>query len=171
MSLLLVGASYFRGKDQDRVGLDKQGIPVDASDLFEETVLRDLVRGIFRAYYEGFVGAEFSEKLPLDIDNLISRMIEEMGVDRHMEEVLRVADQQQMSDDEFRAFLRESGYPEQKIRSLRKGVEDITVFTGPHLGGFNEQISLPELIEAVGTMSAMCIQGRYWKDNFSEPPP
>ena len=35
--------------------------------------------------------------------------------------------------------------------------------SGPHLGEFNHDISLPELIEGVGTMSALCIAGKYQK--------
>jgi hypothetical protein len=30
------------------------------------------------------------------------------------------------------------------------------------------QISLPEMIEAVATMSALCIAGRFWQLNFKE---
>ena len=37
----------------------------------------------------------------------------------------------------------------------------LAVHTGPHLGGFNQRTSLPELIESVGSMSALCIFGRY----------
>jgi hypothetical protein len=88
-------------------------------------------------------------------------MIEAMGVDRHMEEVLRVADQMEMSDESFKAFLKSRGYSEDDIKVLKKGVEDVTVYTGPHLGGFNERISIPELTESVGAMSALCIAGRY----------
>jgi hypothetical protein len=94
-------------------------------------------------------------------------MIEEMGVDRYMEEILRVVDQKEMSDEGFRKFLGERGYSEDQMRGFKKGVEDITIYTGPHLGGFNERISLPELIESVETMSALCIVGRYYRENFS----
>jgi hypothetical protein len=72
-----------------------------------------------------------------------------------------------MSDKEFSKFLGERGYSEDEIKGFKKGVEDITIYTGPHLGGFNERISLPELIESAGTMAALCIAGRYWRDNFS----
>jgi len=166
-SLLLVAGSYFRNKDRGRVGLDGQGNPMDARDLFDKQFLMELVQGISLSYYHGFVGTEFAGKVPFDYGKLTSRMIDEMGVDRHMEEVLRVVDQKQMSYEEFRKFLGERGYSEDEIKGFKKGVEDITIYTGPHLGGFNERISLPELIESVGTMAALCIAGRYWRENFS----
>ena len=88
-------------------------------------------------------------------------MIEEMGVDRHMEEILRVADQKEMSAANFRMFLEERGVKAQAVDPSKRGVADIVIDSGPHLGGFNETISLPELIESVGTMSALCIAGRF----------
>ena len=95
-------------------------------------------------------------------------MIEEMGVDRHMQELLRAVDQDAMTDDAFRLFMRERGYKDLEIRHLQKGQQDLRIQSGPHLGGFNEQISLPELIEAVATISALCIAGRFWQLNFNE---
>jgi hypothetical protein len=171
ISLLLVAGSYFRHKDRGRVGLDGQGKPMDARDLFDKGILKELVKGIVLSYYHGFVGTELSGEIPLDFHHLSSRMIEEMGVDRHMEEVLRVADQRQMSDAEFSRFLSERGFSESKIRGFRKGFKDITVYSGPHLGGFNERISLPELIESAGTISALCVVARYWREKFSESLP
>jgi hypothetical protein len=98
---------------------------------------------------------------PLDAGALAGRMIEEMGVDRHMEEVLRAADQNAMTRAEFENFLRRRGFPASRIETLRQGEGDLTVPTGPHLGGFNQPISLPELITAVETMAAVCIAGRH----------
>lgn len=167
-SLLLVAGSYFRNKDIGRVGIDWQGNPVDARDLFDKQFLAELVQGISLSYYHGFVGTEFTGKLAIDFDELASRMIEEMGVDRYMEEILRDVDQKQMSDEEFRKFLAGRGYSENEMKGFKRGVQDVTVYTGPHLGGFNERISLPELIESIGTISALCIAGRYWRENFSE---
>jgi hypothetical protein len=153
--------SYFRNKDRSRVGFDSEGRPVDARDLFDKDLLKELIQDIFHGYYRGFVSHEFRGAFPIDLDHLTSRMIDEMGVDRHMEEILRVADQNQMTPDEFEIFLRRRGLPNEKIMSLQKGAEDITIHSGPHLGEFNHPISLPELIEAVGTMSSLCIAGRY----------
>jgi hypothetical protein len=169
-SLLLVTGSYFRYKDRARVGHDGQGNPVDARDLFDKPLLRELIEGILHGYYHGFVGTELTGDVPVDFDELSSRMIEEMGVDRYMEEVLRVVDQRQMSDERFTAFLAERGYAADQIRGLKRGAEDITLCTGPHLGGFNERISLPEIIEAVETMSALCIAGRYCREWLSADP-
>jgi hypothetical protein len=37
------------------------------------------------------------------------------------------------------------------------------VHTGPHLGAFNNRISLPELTELVAAGAALCIAGRFWR--------
>ena len=111
---------------------------------------------------------EFSGELPFDFDKFTERMIDEMGVDRHMEEILRVVDQAEMTDEEFMSFLEERGYTEKEVKEFQKGEEDIIMYTGPHLGGFNQRISLPELIETVGSMSALCIFGRYWREKSPE---
>ena len=163
-SLLLVSGSYFRNKDGSRIGFDKYGRPVDTRDLFDKQYLEELIRGIFLSYYSGFVTDEFKGRFPFDLSRLASRMIEEMGVDRHMEEILRVADQKEMTDEEFRYYLVTGGYLDEEINTFRKGIEDIVIYRGPHLGEFNHRISLPELIESVGTMSALCIAGRYWRE-------
>jgi hypothetical protein len=78
-----------------------------------------------------------------------------------MEETLRVQDQIEMSEEAFEGFLRRRGYSDEALAKEKKGIRDITTYTGPHLGGFNQGISIPELIEAVGTMAALSISGRY----------
>jgi len=161
LSLLLVIGSWFRNKDPQRVGIDHHGNPIDARDLFEKRPLRDLIEGLFLHYYQGFVGRAFVGGIPVHLDQLCARMIEEMGVDRHMEEILRVTDQRRMTESDFRRYLFDQGFDEGTISSIKKGARDIRILSGPHLGGFNERISLPELIEAVGTMSALCVLGRY----------
>lgn len=161
LSLFLIAGSYFRNKDRDRVGFDESGEPVDARDLFDKCLLKELIQGIFLSYYHGFVEKQFRGEIPVGLDELAIRMIDEMGVDRHMEEILRIADQDQMTDMEFRNFLCQKGYTNTQAQKMRKGLEDITILSGPHLGEFNHRISLPELIESVGTMSALCIVGRY----------
>lgn len=162
LSLLLITGSYFRNKDHTRAGFDKLGNPVDARDLFDQMFLTVLIYRIFCSYYAGFVCEAFEGDFPVDLDVLAARMIDEMGVDRYMEEILRAADQKQMSVQEFQRFLRIRGFSRKKISSLKKGVQDIIIYSGPHLGAFNHRISLPELIEAVGTMSSLCIAGRYF---------
>jgi hypothetical protein len=161
LSLLLVAGSYFRARDSRRVGHLPGGEPVDARDLFDANLLIRVIEEIFRGYYRGFVGRPMQGAAPLDAGALAGRMIEEMGVDRHMEEVLRAADQNAMTRAEFENFLRRRGFPASRIATLRQGEGDLTVPTGPHLGGFNQPISLPELITAVETMAAACIAGRH----------
>lgn len=165
LSLLLVTGSYFRNKNPSLVGLDKCGNPVDARCLFEQNTLREIVKGVFTNYYHGFTGMAFCDSLPFDLDRLIRRMIDEMGVDRHMVEILRVADQKVMTDKAFCRFLCERGYDRQKIHRMEKGAKDIVINSGPHLGEFNHTISLPEIIDSVGSVSALCMAGRYQKEN------
>ncbi len=161
LSLLLVAGSYFRNKDVSRIGFDKNGKPVDARDLFNRQFFKEIIQGIFQNYYHGFTKTEFTGELPLNLDELTLRMIEEMGVDRHMEEIFRAADQQEMTDKEFSRFLKTRGYSDKEINNFQRGEKDISIHSGPHLGEFNHDISLPELIEAVGTMSALCVAGKY----------
>ena len=85
-----------------------------------------------------------------------------------MEEIFRATDQQEMSDDEFNKFLLDRGHTENSLNGLSKGLEDITIMTGPHLGGFNQRISLPELIHFTGTAASYCISGRYIVDQSLE---
>ncbi len=161
LSLLLLTGSYFRNKDSEMVGLDRHGRPVDARALFDRGFLKEIVYDIFCNYYRGFVSDDFKGNLPIDLDEFVTRMIDEMGVDRYMEEVLRVTDQNLMTDEEFKSFLKRRGFSSEKTKLFQKGGKDIVFQSGPHLGEFNHTISLPELIEAVGTMSSLCIAGRY----------
>ena len=161
LSLCLVAGSYFRNQDRGRVGFDRKGDPIDARDLFDKQFLKEVIRGIFGSYYHGFVGKKFRRVLPVDFDELSARMVDEMGVDRYMEEILRVVDQREMTDEEFASFLEARGYSEEAAKGFQKGLKEIPIHTGPHLGGFNQRTSLPELIESVGSMSALCMFGRY----------
>ncbi len=169
LSLLLVAASFFRNRDKAMTGLDPAGQPVDARFLFDRGHLRQLLETIFLSYYQGFTGEGYQGELPVDFDKLAERMIEEMGVDRHMEEMLRQVDQQQMSDEQFYDFLEDRGLPPAQARRAVRGAADIVLHTGPHLGGFNQQISIPELISATATMAATCVLGRYFHDPASAP--
>jgi len=161
LSLLLVAGSVFRCREATRVGLDKEGNPLDTRDLFDRRLLGTMIREIFWSYHNGFTGSRASIPLPLDPERLVERMIEEMGVDRHMTELLRRTDQKALSDSEFFGFLQERGYDADRLEGMVRGEKDILIKSGPHLGDFNRQISLPELIEAVAAMSAVCIAGRY----------
>ncbi|SMC24635.1 hypothetical protein SAMN02746041_02070 [Desulfacinum hydrothermale DSM 13146] len=170
LSLLLVAGSYFRNRDPRRRGLQPDGSPVDARDLFDPPLLKKILRSVFERYYEGVTGGLPAPEPGWDLDHLAHRMIEEMGVDRHMEEILRVPDQEQMADDEFRDFLMERGLSPHEALRYRRGAEDIVLHTGPHLGAFNDRISLPEMIRFVGTASALCISGRYFHRRHSAEP-
>ena len=165
LSLLLVTGSFFRNKKPTMVGLDDDGLPIDARTLFKRNVLKEIVVSIFKNYYEGFTGLSCIDDLPINIDRLIDRMIEEMGVDRHMTEIFRIVDQQTMSDMAFNAFLIERGYAEEKAKVLKRGEQDLIIHSGPHLGEFNRAISLPEIIDAISSISAMCMAGRYRREN------
>ena len=166
LGMLLVAGSYFRAKDPDRMGVDAHGEPVDARDLFDRDALEGVVQEIFKSYYHGFVGQAYRSGPPLDTCSLAERMIEEMGVDRHMGETLRLVDQEAMRDEEFRDFLLERGYSRESAARMRRGDEDVVIPTGPHLGDFNSRISLPEIIEFVALASASCISARYFRENI-----
>jgi len=168
LSLFLVTGSYFRNKNEKQVGFDPNGNPVDVRFLFDKDLLEDIISGIFQNYYLGFTGVCYHGCLPFDGKQLAVRMIDEMGVDRYMEEILRVADQTEMSEEEFRLFLTQRGFSDTKIKRFNKGEKDIVIHSGPHLGGFNERISIPELIEAVAAMSGMCIGGKFWREHFGK---
>ncbi len=161
LSLLLVAGSHFRARDKTKMGLDEKGQPVDARDLFDRQMLEKMVREIFDGYFAGFTGTSSSPLLPVDLDRLVPRMVEEMGMDRHMTELLRRVDQNALTDSEFFAFLNMRGYDADRCDGLKRGEKDILITGGPHLGDFNRQISLPELIECVAAMSAVCIAGRF----------
>ena len=164
LSLLLVAGSYFRHRDADKVGLTSSGEPTDVRHLFDRTLLRELTEGIFHNYYAGFVGEDYADEMPLHTDELVARMTDDMGVDNHMEEILRMADQEQMSDEAFRAHLTRRGMGRAEIEALKKGEAEIILHTGPHLGGFNQRISLPELIRFLETAAALCIAHRYGRE-------
>ena len=161
LSLLLVAGSHFRCRDKTKMGLDENGQPVDARGLFDRQLLQAMILDVFEGYFAGFTGTSASPALPVDLDRLVPRMVEEMGVDRHMTELLRRVDQAHMTDAAFLDFLRQRGYADDRLEGLIRGEEDILIPSGPHLGDFNRQTSLPELIECVAAMSAVCIAGRF----------
>jgi hypothetical protein len=166
-SLILIAGSYFRNHGDCRTGFDDNGDPVDVRDFFDEPFFKKTVKQIFNNYYHGFTGEEFTGTFPMDLDWFIIRLIEEMGVDRHMEEILRIAEQKTMSQADFFEFLSVRGFQAEHINQMEKGEEDITIHTGPHLGGFNQQISIPELIEFTAAAAALCISDRYCNEKFA----
>jgi hypothetical protein len=160
LSLLLVLGSYFRSRAPARLGTDPTGAPVDVRGLFDPQLMRDTILDVFSMYCEGLTGQQPRFPLPVDVENLVLRMIEEMGVDRHMTEILRKADQMQMSEDAFTRFLARRG---KDAAGVKKAADDIVLETGPHLGAFNETISLPELIRAVEAFSGLAVAARFRK--------
>ncbi|NNG00324.1 MAG: SidJ-related pseudokinase [Desulfobacteraceae bacterium] len=161
LSLLLVTASYFRNKNKTLKGMDTKGQPVDTRHLFDRILLEKWIKGIYIHYYHGVVGRSPAGEFPIRLKRLVARMIAEMGVDRHMDEILRPADQDNMSQAAFSAFLSDRGYSALEISQMEKGARDIIIHSGPHLGEFNRPISLPELNQAVAAFSASCISGCY----------
>ena len=164
ISLLLVAGSYFRNQAPDRMGLDPCGRPVDVRDLFDRPLLQIMIDDIYQAYYEGFTGEVLPEDMAIKPIHLADRMIQEMGVDRHMEEILRVVDQDAMDPAMFVSFLHSRGFPRKAAARMPKGKNDIPLMTGPHLGGFNQPISLPELIDFAAVGAARCVAGRFRKE-------
>lgn len=163
LSLLLVAGSVFRLQDPSLVGLDQAGRPTDARHLFHPRQLRQMVQTIFMNYFLGFVGRAYTGPSPAGLDSLVERMIREMGVDRHMNEILRRQDQVGMRRREFVGLLREKGMSAEQARRTPQAERDLLLPTGPHLGDFNSRISLPELIDFTAGCAGTCIAAR-WLD-------
>ncbi|NMC49874.1 MAG: hypothetical protein GYA47_10710, partial [Desulfovibrio sp.] len=154
--------------DPARVGLAADGRPVDARELFDPDLFATGLAAIFTAYFEGFAGRPAAGDPPFDAQALAGRLVEEMGVDRHMMEMVRVADQEAMDDAAFAAFLTGRGLPPEEAARLRRGERDIALPTGPHLGEFNGPISAPELITFTAVAAAKCVAGRYFAQHMAE---
>jgi len=161
LSLLLVTGSYYRNKEVSLSGLDERGNPVDTRSLFDMEHLEQSILTIVDGYHRGFTKKPLKEDLEAWARDLAIQMREEMGVDKHMEEVLRAADQKDMTDDAFRLFLMERGLSHEASAGFNKGEKDISLLTGPHLGGFNQHISIPQMIDFVATVAALCVASRF----------
>jgi hypothetical protein len=160
IALLLTAGAYFRCREPGRMGRTPDGGPVDARDLFDADLLARFVEAIMLGYFEGFVGKPYDLSLSLRAWPLVDRMIEEMGVDRHMREVFRAQDQLRMDRSGFERFLAERFMAPEDIAPLVQGADDIELLTGPHLGGFNRRISLPELVEHAASWAGLCVAAR-----------
>lgn len=163
ISLLLVAGSAFRMRDPKLVGRLDDGRPADARHLFDAALLERIIVRSFAGYHEGFVGGP-ARTVPVDAAALAGRMIAEMGVDRHMTELLRLPDQEAMTDAAFQAFLVSRGMAPEAAAGLRRGEAEVALETGPHLGDFNNRTSLPELNEAAAAMVAACLAARHVRD-------
>lgn len=113
--------------------------------------------GVCEHYFKGLTESDTFDPAPFNIPALIEQLIEKMGIDEHMQEALRVPDQAGMDDEQFEKFLVDRGVTFIPV----KGKEDIVLFTGPHLGEFNQPISIPELIEFLFKFSAFCVASCY----------
>ncbi|WP_415718676.1 SidJ-related pseudokinase [Maridesulfovibrio sp.] len=166
MSILLVLGSWFRAQEPELCGLDADNDPIDARHLFDSEFFEKAVKRCFDQYYSGFTGKDFCNEIDLHIPKLVQDMINEMGVDRHMFEFMRVVDQELLEESEFRKYLIKCGMEPEKAYSIEKNKEDIPLVTGPHLGGFNSTISLPEIIEWSAMAAGCCIASRALGDRW-----
>ena len=153
-SLLLVAGSHFRSLAGPG-GLPPHTPGKDRRSLFDCGELEGIIEAISDGYYRGYTGR--SNAFPCRDKNalLARRMIQEMGTNLYMDELLRVRDQAEMNDDDFYQFLMERGYSERQAHSTPRASSDITLLTGPHLGHFNGKISCPELIEFTATLASI----------------
>lgn len=165
LGFVLVLGSVFRNLNPDQVGWNPQGKPHDLRCLFDEQFFYDTFQAVAGFYYQAFTG--LSDRIPdtLVKKKLIKQLINVMGIDVHMEETLRMRDQLNMTEDRFSEFLISRGYSQDRIRTMKKDESDIVLTTGPHLGGFNQAISVPELIEFLFCFSALCVADRYLHEN------
>jgi len=163
LSFILVIGSYFRNKAPSKKREKEDHLPCDTRDFFDKDLFSELIRGVVEHYYEGIVGQNPSPCLFLGLPGLIESLIERMGVDEHMEEILRVEDQLTMSETDFALFLMERGIKE--TCQYSQGEKEIVLITGPHLGGFSQPISVPDLIEFLFCLSSLCVSDRYLMEN------
>ncbi len=174
LSLILVTGSCFRNIDipgtinplTGKSGVDANGDTLDARTLFDKPLLKTLLATIVTNYYKGFTRGDtcnciLPEDLITDIDIVAESIIDEMGQDKHMEEIFRVADQHEMSDDAFLRFLDERGIKPSHLNHHEKGKHDIITHTGPHLGGFNQKFSIPDLTDLLARTASLCITAKF----------
>ncbi len=161
LSLLLMAGSYFRMREPKKIGLNKEGNPYDMRRLFSKNKMQEVIHSIVKSYFTGFVGEQMPSLKFEGMGDFVEKLIQEMGVDRHMTEFLRIRDQEEMSQEEFEKFLRLHGYTPHQITEIKKGEKDISLLTGPHLGEFNGRISVPEIIPFLAGVAGMVISSKH----------
>ncbi len=153
LSFILVIGSVFRNKAPDRRGLTPAATPEDTRDLFDRAAFESMIADVSDNYFKGLCKTGLPQELLQTIPRLTRELIQTMGYDEHMEEVLRIQDQNRMTKEQYQQFLHQRG-----IKTIPpKGQTDILLNTGPHLGGFNQSISVPELIEYLFRFSALAV--------------
>jgi len=165
LGFVLVAGSFFRNKAPEKLGFDENGNPVDTRYLFDRPLFLALFKAVVKLYYHGITSVPLKRLDHFLDDSLIDRLIESMGIDHHMEETLRIQDQNNMSDADFNDFLISRGCGHPTIKNINKGQKDIVLNTGPHLGGFNQPISVPELVDFLFCLSSLCVSDRYIMEN------
>ncbi len=120
------------------------------------------------AIIKGSPERQYQGEIDLHVADLVQvHDLNEMGVDNHMFEFMRVVDQEILEDAEFRKYLLKCGMEPDKVSSIEKDKEDIPLTTGPHLGGFNSTISLPEIIEWSAMAAGCCVAAKSLGDRWS----
>jgi hypothetical protein len=153
LSFILVIGSVFRNKAPDRRGLTRDATPEDTRDLFDRAAFESMIADVSDNYFKGLCRTGLPQELLQTIPRLTGALIQTMGYDEHMEEVLRIQDQNRMTKEQYQQFLHQRGV--KKVPP--QGQADILLSTGPHLGGFNQSISVPELIEYLFRFSALAV--------------
>ncbi|ACN14986.1 hypothetical protein HRM2_18850 [Desulforapulum autotrophicum HRM2] len=167
LSLILVAGSFFRNSLPAKRGNDALGNPVDARELFDLAMFNQAITCAMNRYYSGFTGVDAPPDLPPPSKDLLNSLIDEMGVDNHMEEILRIEDQDRMDNDAFISFLMDRGMALDKANLQERGKANISLSTGPHLGGFNQGISVPRLIDYIFSWASLCICGKFLEQKSS----
>ena len=153
LSFILVIGSFFRNKAPDRRGLTLDATPEDTRDLFDRAAFESMIADVSENYFKGLCKTGLPHELLQTIPRLTRALIQTMGYDEHMVEVLRIQDQNRMTKVQYEQFLHQRG-----VKTMPpKGQTDIPLSTGPHLGGFNQSISVPELIEYLFRFSALAV--------------
>ncbi|MDY0221211.1 MAG: SidJ-related pseudokinase [Desulfobacterium sp.] len=172
LSLVLVAGSFFRNNSPEQRGRDALGHPVDARGLFDPNVFKRAITCTINQYYSGFTGVDAPPSLlPSPSEELMRSLIDEMGVDRHMDEILRIEDQDRMDNHQFRSFLLDRGLSLDEAALHERGKANISLSTGPHLGGFNQQISVPRLIDHIFSWASLCICGKFLQEKAQSQRP
>ncbi len=166
LSFILVMGSCFRSQAPQRRGLDSSGAPADTRDLFDPARFTCFITGVCTHYFSAFSEEPLPQVFKNRIPDLVTDLISAMGIDRDMEERLRIRDQESMGQKTYEDFLAARGISPAPPRAT----EDIILATGPHLGGFNQTISVPGLVDFLYNFSSLCISYCFAKENLVETP-